>query len=66
LAVPKAVTNAYMNPTWSKYNNGLLSLSSDGRGAEVKIAIGCGHFIQKDDPLFVSGLLQSLLATWDD
>ncbi|KAK0646989.1 Alpha/beta hydrolase family-domain-containing protein [Cercophora newfieldiana] len=58
LGVPKAVTNAYVNPAWRAYNEGLAKLAD---GSEVKIASGCGHFIQKDGPEFVAGEILRLL-----
>ena len=58
LAVPKAVTNAYVNPAWRAYNEGLASLAED---AELKIADGCGHFIQRDGPEFVAGEILRVL-----
>jgi hypothetical protein len=59
LSVPKAVINAYMNPAWASYNTGLSGLAVAETG--VKIAVGCGHFIQKDDPHFVAVEINSLL-----
>ncbi|KAL2129201.1 hypothetical protein VTI74DRAFT_8102 [Chaetomium olivicolor] len=59
LSVPAAVVNAYMNPAWGKYNEGLTRLVEDA--SKVKIAEGCGHFIQKDDPEFVAGEINSIL-----
>lgn len=70
LSVPKRVINAYVNPIWSEYNKGLTKLghqenaSGDGEGGSddhVKIAKGCGHFIQRDDPVFVAHEISSLL-----
>ncbi|KAK3944324.1 Alpha/beta hydrolase fold-1 [Diplogelasinospora grovesii] len=63
--VPKAVINAYMNPAWGAYNEGLTRLTEnpgrDGKKEDVKIANGCGHFIQRDDPIFVATEIGSLL-----
>ncbi|KAK4097491.1 alpha/beta-hydrolase [Parathielavia hyrcaniae] len=59
LSVPKAVINAYVNPAWGSYNEGLTRLVPTG--SEVKIAKGCGHFIQKDDPAFVATELGAVL-----
>ncbi|KAK0623821.1 Alpha/Beta hydrolase protein [Immersiella caudata] len=58
LGVKKAVTNAYVNPAWTRYNEGLTRLVAD---SELKIAKGCGHFIQRDDPEFVAGEILRLL-----
>jgi pimeloyl-ACP methyl ester carboxylesterase len=56
--VPKAVINAYVNPAWTAYNEGLVRLAED---SELKIAKGCGHFIPRDDPEFVAGEILRLL-----
>lgn len=70
LSVPKAVINAYMNPAWASYNEGLTRLvrSDDGSvgDGKVKIARGCGHFIQKDDPEFVASEISNLLNALQD
>lgn len=59
LSVPKIIVNAYMNPAWGVYNEGLTLLVPAKR--DVKIAKGCGHFIQKDDPAFVAGEVDKIL-----
>jgi pimeloyl-ACP methyl ester carboxylesterase len=66
MAIPKVVTNAYVNPAWHRYNQGLarLSLRDDGRREPI-IAEGCGHFIQKDDPDFVAREIGALLDRLD-
>jgi hypothetical protein len=64
LSVPKAVINAYMNPKWALYNEGLSRLVVAKTG--VKIAKGCGHFIQKDDPGFVAAEINSILSELKD
>ncbi|KAK4443425.1 Alpha/Beta hydrolase protein [Podospora aff. communis PSN243] len=58
LGVSKAVTNTYVNPAWTRYNEGLTRLVDD---AELKIAPGCGHFIQRDGPEFVAAEILRLL-----
>ncbi|KAK4187168.1 Alpha/beta hydrolase fold-1 [Podospora australis] len=60
MKVPEAVINAYMNPAWADYNRGLNRLV-DNREREVKIAKGCGHFIQKDDPGYTAVEIRNLL-----
>jgi hypothetical protein len=48
----------YANPEWRRYNEGLCEITDEGK------AIGpvrCGHFIQADDPRFVSDEMVSLL-----
>lgn len=67
--MPKRVINAYVNPAWSKYNKGLTKLGyhetgddeGEGGNNDVKIAKGCGHFIQRDDPRFVAKEICGLL-----
>jgi pimeloyl-ACP methyl ester carboxylesterase len=59
--VAKSVINEYVNPAWGAYNEGLTRLVPADRSGEVKIAKGCGHFIQKDDPAFVAKELSDLL-----
>ncbi|KAK4043837.1 Alpha/Beta hydrolase protein [Parachaetomium inaequale] len=59
LSVSKAVINTYMNPAWGAYNTGLTHLVQTK--STVKIAEGCGHFIQKDDPAFVAAEINSIL-----
>ncbi|EGO57220.1 hypothetical protein NEUTE1DRAFT_80703 [Neurospora tetrasperma FGSC 2508] len=68
MSIPKAVINGYMNPAWQRYNQGLTRLAavdSESDGDEnvvpVKIAKGCGHFIQKDDPEMVAREVDLLL-----
>ncbi|KAK3952240.1 hypothetical protein QBC32DRAFT_390601 [Pseudoneurospora amorphoporcata] len=68
MSIPKAVINGYMNPAWQRYNEGLTRLAAgDGDGDDdnnvvpVKIAKGCGHFIQKDDPELVAREVDLLL-----
>ncbi|KAK4178011.1 hypothetical protein QBC36DRAFT_386246 [Triangularia setosa] len=60
--VLKQVINAFMNPAWANYNDGLIRLvQSPESQTPVKIARGCGHFIQKDDPEFVAKEIKHLL-----
>ncbi|KAL1841561.1 hypothetical protein VTJ49DRAFT_6934 [Mycothermus thermophilus] len=59
LGVSKAVINAYMNPAWGRYNEGLTRLTSPP--GELKVARDCGHFIQKDDPEFVANEVNDIL-----
>ncbi|KXX82683.1 hypothetical protein MMYC01_201064 [Madurella mycetomatis] len=64
LSVSKSVINGYVNPAWGSYNEGLTRLvENDGSagGGGVKIAKGCGHFIQKDDPALVASEIDRLL-----
>ncbi|KAI6090172.1 alpha/beta-hydrolase [Hypoxylon rubiginosum] len=61
LKVPKSLTNAFMNPAWTKYNEGLVRLTDEDRVRGPIIARGCGHFIQRDDPAFVAELTEHLV-----
>jgi hypothetical protein len=62
MAIPKAVTNAYMNPAWHAYNQGLTRLTArQDIPTEPIIAEGCGHVIQKDSPRFVANEIRTLL-----
>ncbi|KAK0704620.1 Alpha/beta hydrolase fold-1 [Lasiosphaeris hirsuta] len=62
MSLPKPVVNAYLNPAWQKYNEGLTGLVGDG-DAKLKIARGCGHFIQRDDPVVVATETDTLLKS---
>ena len=48
------MTNQYLNPLWHKYNEGLTKLTRESFGKGPFQAKGCGHFIQRDDPLLVA------------
>lgn len=64
MSVPKSVINAYVNPAWGAYNEGLTRLvqaETPDQKPQVKIAKGCGHFIQKDDPAFVAAEIDNIL-----
>ena len=61
--MPKAVTNAYINPAWHAYNQGLCKLTTgENSHKEPIIAEGCGHVIQKDSPSFVAEQITKLLS----
>ncbi|KAI8962158.1 alpha/beta-hydrolase [Daldinia sp. FL1419] len=61
MKVPKGLTNKYMNTPWAAYNEGLTHLTDAHRARGPVIAVGCGHFIQKDDPLLVAELTDDLI-----
>ncbi|KAF2657239.1 hypothetical protein K491DRAFT_342024 [Lophiostoma macrostomum CBS 122681] len=61
LHTPKALTMTYMNPAWQSYNEGLVRITDEGRAIGPLIAVGCGHFVQRDGPGFVSDEVVSLL-----
>ena len=50
---PIGLSMMYMNPTWHKYNHGLVHLTDREKSKGPIFAKGCGHFIQRDDPDFV-------------
>ncbi|KAH8653794.1 Alpha/Beta hydrolase protein [Xylariales sp. PMI_506] len=62
MGMATALTNLYINPAWSEYNKGMLQLTNSERAEGPVIAKGCGHFIQRDDPLFVATAIRELLA----
>ena len=55
MGTPVGLSMAYMNPAWHRYNQGLVRLTVRERAKGPLFAKGCGHFIQRDDPLFVAG-----------
>ncbi|KAL4886116.1 Alpha/Beta hydrolase protein [Aspergillus karnatakaensis] len=61
MAQPKDLTNAFANPYWEKYNQGLVKITEDGRGKGPIQAPGSGHFVQKDNPSFVVEELVEIL-----
>ncbi|KAH9866672.1 hypothetical protein J1614_008365 [Plenodomus biglobosus] len=61
LHIPKILTMTYANPAWRRYNEGLVRITDEGRAIGPITAVRCGHFIQKDDPRFVSDEMVSLL-----
>ncbi|KAH7117795.1 Alpha/Beta hydrolase protein [Dendryphion nanum] len=61
LHTPRRLTMTYANPAWQKYNEGLTRITDEDKAIGPLIAVGCGHFVQKDGPGFVSDELVSLL-----
>lgn len=61
LKTPKVLTMTYANPAWQKYNEGLVNITENSKAIGPIIAVGCGHFVQKDGPGFVSDEMVSLL-----
>lgn len=61
MQIPKTLTMTYANPAWRRYNEGLVHITDEGRCIGPIVAVGCGHFIQRDGPGFVSDELVSLL-----
>ncbi|KAI0392556.1 Alpha/Beta hydrolase protein [Xylariaceae sp. FL0594] len=62
LKIPIAITMNYLNPAWHRYNEDLTKLTDTGKASGPIIAKDCGHFIQKDNPVFVAELASKLLG----
>ncbi|KAI1207941.1 alpha/beta-hydrolase [Annulohypoxylon truncatum] len=62
MRVPKSLTNSFMNPAWTRYNEGLVRITDALRARGPVTAVGCGHFIQRDDPVLVAELVEDLLG----
>lgn len=50
MGTPIGLSMMYMNPTWNKYNQGLVHITDREKSKGPISAKGCGHFIQRDDP----------------
>ncbi|KAK0637429.1 Alpha/Beta hydrolase protein [Bombardia bombarda] len=61
LNVPARVIDAFVNPAWREYNEGLTRLVIMDYKVEYKIAHGAGHFIQKDSPEWVAKEIDQLI-----
>lgn len=59
---PKALTNAYTNPYWQTYNEGLVQITEQTRVKGPLQAPHAGHFIQRDNPDYVALELDLLLS----
>lgn len=53
MGTPIGLSMMFMNPTWHKYNQGLVHITDREKSKGPIVAKGCGHFIQRDDPDFV-------------
>ncbi|CAJ2510786.1 Uu.00g064110.m01.CDS01 [Anthostomella pinea] len=62
MATPLAMSMNYMNPTWHRYNEGLMKITSPDRAVGPLIAKNCGHFVQRDDPGLVAELACDMLV----
>lgn len=56
----KGLTEDYMQPAWSQYNEGLLQIGDTIKG--VVIADGSAHFVQRDNPRCVADEIVELLV----
>ncbi|KAI1196547.1 Alpha/Beta hydrolase protein [Nemania serpens] len=63
METPIAISMNYTNPTWHRYNQGLTRLTEPEKASGPIIAKGCGHFVQRDDPVFVAELVCKMLET---
>jgi hypothetical protein len=61
LKVPVAHTMNYLHPAWHEYNIGLTKLTDSSRSKGPLVAPNAGHYIQKDNPDFVAGLILDML-----
>ncbi|KAF7939886.1 uncharacterized protein EAE98_000013 [Botrytis deweyae] len=61
MGTPKSMSMRFTNPYWAKYNAGLVSITDKDRCEGVKIASGCGHFIQTGDPDLVAEEIKVIL-----
>ena len=50
-----------INPAWRRYNEELCNITEEGKAIGPISAVRCGHFIQIDNPQFVSDEMVSLL-----
>lgn len=65
MGTPRSFTKRYAQTAWEKYNEGLLQIGDSSDFPEVMIAKGCGHFIQKNDPVFVAELVSRMVRVLD-
>ncbi|KAF7555487.1 hypothetical protein G7Z17_g2173 [Cylindrodendrum hubeiense] len=61
LGVSVEVGQAYSNPYWHRYNQGLAKLTNSERSQGPFQVPGTGHFIQADNPEYVAKKLHELL-----
>jgi pimeloyl-ACP methyl ester carboxylesterase len=61
MKISKVVTQAYLQPYWEEYDQGLLEIGNREVGNKVKIAKGCGHVIQLGNPQYVAEELRAML-----
>ncbi|KAJ5634320.1 Alpha/Beta hydrolase protein [Penicillium herquei] len=58
----ESVIQAYFNPYWHKYNEGLAKITDAERSKGPLQAPNTGHFIQRDNPDFVAQELHELVS----
>lgn len=54
MGTPAAVTMAYTEPAWARYHAEMMGVTEAERGRGPLVAVGAGHFVQRDVPEFVA------------
>ncbi|KAL8856578.1 MAG: hypothetical protein Q9178_006807 [Gyalolechia marmorata] len=62
MGTPISLSMKYTNPLWHRYNQGLLQITEPHLAVGPVVAKDCGHFVQRDDPSFVTDQLSSLIG----
>ncbi|KAL8732262.1 MAG: hypothetical protein Q9166_002834 [cf. Caloplaca sp. 2 TL-2023] len=62
MGTPISLSMKYTNPIWHEYNQGLLQITDPNLSVGPIVARDCGHFVQRDDPSFVTDQLSLLLS----
>lgn len=62
MGTPISLSMKYTNPLWHRYNKGVAQITDPSQSVGPIVAKGCGHFVQRDDPAFVTDHLSSLLS----
>ena len=65
MGTPVSLSMKYTNPLWHRHNQGLLHITDPQVALGPIVAKNCGHFVQRDDPSFVTDQLLSLLRRLD-
>ncbi|KAL8645811.1 MAG: hypothetical protein Q9226_007128 [Calogaya cf. arnoldii] len=65
MGTPISLSMKYTNPLWHRYNEGLLQITDPHLAIGPIVAKDCGHFVQRDDPSFVTDKLSLLLGRLD-
>ncbi|KAI1341734.1 Alpha/Beta hydrolase protein [Xylariaceae sp. FL0016] len=63
METPLVISEHYTNPAWRDYNEGLMKITKLDRAKGPVIAKDCGHFVQRDDPVFVANLACDMVDT---
>ena len=62
MGTPISLSMKYTNPLWHRYNQGLSQITEPHLAVGPVVAENCGHFVQRDDPGFVTDQLSSLIG----